>query len=73
LVFLLLYFDEDGQVIGIKDLRLDLGLPLANTGDEPEFVACLEKARVLSKKYRIPISGFIPRSIIKERLDLGYR
>jgi hypothetical protein len=60
-------------VIGVGDLRLDLNLPLAMTGDEPEFTACLEKARVLSKKYKIPIAGYIPSAVMKERLDLGYR
>jgi hypothetical protein len=57
----------------MNDLRLDLNLPLGHTGDEPEVLQCLKKALVLSKKYRIPICGFIPRAIIKERLDLGYR
>jgi 2-keto-3-deoxy-L-rhamnonate aldolase RhmA len=55
------------------DLRLDMGLPLGMTGDEPEFVAAVEKATKVSKERNIPLLGLaIGPEMVKLRLDQGF-
>ncbi|KAJ7832200.1 Pyruvate/Phosphoenolpyruvate kinase-like domain-containing protein, partial [Mycena leptocephala] len=44
-------------MIGSGDLRLEMGLSLGLTGDEPEFVAAVEKATKVSKEFKIPLLG----------------
>ncbi|KAJ6479400.1 Pyruvate/Phosphoenolpyruvate kinase-like domain-containing protein [Mycena vitilis] len=60
-------------MIGIGDLRLDMGLPLAVTGDEPQFVKAVGEATKLSKERNIPLLGTaINKEALKARLDEGY-
>ncbi|KAJ7657312.1 Pyruvate/Phosphoenolpyruvate kinase-like domain-containing protein, partial [Mycena polygramma] len=60
-------------MIGIGDLRLDMGLPLAVTGDEPQFVKAVGKATKLSKECNIPLLGAaINKEALKACLDEGY-
>ncbi|KAJ6551601.1 Pyruvate/Phosphoenolpyruvate kinase-like domain-containing protein, partial [Mycena capillaripes] len=61
-------------MIGAGDLRLDMGLPLGMTGDEPEFVAAVEKATKVSKETKIPLLGVaIGPEMVKMRIDQGFR
>nr|GAT43357.1 2,4-dihydroxyhept-2-ene-1,7-dioic acid aldolase [Mycena chlorophos] len=61
------------MMIGAGDLRLDMGLPLAMVGDEPEFVAAMEKATAMSKKYKLPLVGLaIGPEMLLERIDAGF-
>ncbi|KAJ7652564.1 Pyruvate/Phosphoenolpyruvate kinase-like domain-containing protein [Mycena rosella] len=61
-------------MIGIGDLRLDMGLSLAFDGDEPEFVAATQKATRVSKECDLPILGVgFGTKMVKERIDAGYR
>ncbi|KAJ6486520.1 Pyruvate/Phosphoenolpyruvate kinase-like domain-containing protein [Mycena vitilis] len=61
-------------MIGAGDLRLDMGLPLALTGDEPEFVAAFEKATKVSTDTNLPLVGIaIGPDMIKMRIDQGFR
>ncbi|KAF8218292.1 Pyruvate/Phosphoenolpyruvate kinase-like domain-containing protein, partial [Mycena galopus ATCC 62051] len=61
-------------MIGAGDLRLDMGLSLGMTGDEPEFVAAMEKAKRVSEQTNIPLLGAaVGTELIKERLDQGYK
>ncbi|KAK7046197.1 2,4-dihydroxyhept-2-ene-1,7-dioic acid aldolase [Favolaschia claudopus] len=64
----------DAFMIGAGDLQLDMGIPPTMRGNEPEFVAAMEKAKRMSKETDIPLLGvaFGP-DMIKERLDYGYR
>ncbi|KAJ7438625.1 Pyruvate/Phosphoenolpyruvate kinase-like domain-containing protein [Mycena galericulata] len=61
-------------MIGTGDLRLEMGLSLALTGDEPEFVAAIEKASKLSKTQNIPMLGVaLGTDMVKARIEQGYR
>ncbi|KAJ6469182.1 Pyruvate/Phosphoenolpyruvate kinase-like domain-containing protein [Mycena vitilis] len=61
-------------MIGAGDLRLDMGLSLGLTGDEPEFVAAIEKATKVSNDTDIPLLGIaIGPDMIKMRIDQGFR
>ncbi|KAG8789647.1 hypothetical protein FRC16_001191 [Serendipita sp. 398] len=48
----------DAIMIGIGDLRLDMNLPIKFDGDEPEYVAALDKLEGLARKYNKPLVGF---------------
>ncbi|KAJ7445905.1 Pyruvate/Phosphoenolpyruvate kinase-like domain-containing protein [Mycena latifolia] len=61
-------------MIGTGDLRLDMGLPLAFDGDEPEFAAAMQKATRVSKERNIPIlGGALDAAMVKKRIVEGYR
>ncbi|KAJ7025536.1 Pyruvate/Phosphoenolpyruvate kinase-like domain-containing protein [Mycena alexandri] len=61
-------------MIGVGDLRLDMHLPAGMSGDEPEFVAALEKAGRVSKERNIPLLGLaIGDEMVKARIDQGFR
>ncbi|KAJ7768514.1 Pyruvate/Phosphoenolpyruvate kinase-like domain-containing protein, partial [Mycena metata] len=61
-------------MIGAGDLRLDMGLSLGLTGDEPEFVAAMEKASGVSKERNIPLLGVaVGEEMVKMRIDQGFR
>ncbi|KAJ7489545.1 Pyruvate/Phosphoenolpyruvate kinase-like domain-containing protein [Mycena latifolia] len=61
-------------MIGAGDLRLEMGLPLGMTGDEPEFVAAVERATKVSKERNIPLLGVaIGPEMVKMRIDQGFR
>ncbi|KAJ7849356.1 Pyruvate/Phosphoenolpyruvate kinase-like domain-containing protein [Mycena olivaceomarginata] len=61
-------------MLGLGDLRLDMGLPLAMDGDEPELVEALRKATKLSKAHDIPLlGGGLSKDMVKQRVDEGYR
>lgn len=47
----------DAIMIGSGDLRMDIGLPLALHGDEPEFLRCMERATSVCKKYNLALVG----------------
>ncbi|KAJ7067291.1 Pyruvate/Phosphoenolpyruvate kinase-like domain-containing protein [Mycena amicta] len=60
-------------MIGAGDLRLDMGLSLAMTGDEPEFVAAVEKATKMSKQYKVPLLGAaMDQEMVRLRIDQGF-
>jgi 4-hydroxy-2-oxoheptanedioate aldolase len=62
------------KTLVVGDLRLDMGLSLGFTGDEPEFVRALQKAKGLSKERDIALLGAaIGKEMVKKRLDEGYR
>lgn len=51
-----------------------MGLSLAFTGDEPEFVAAMSKASKISKERGIPmLGGALGVDMIKTRVAEGYR
>ncbi|KAJ6567678.1 Pyruvate/Phosphoenolpyruvate kinase-like domain-containing protein [Mycena vulgaris] len=61
-------------MIGAGDLRLEMGLPLGMTGDEPEFVAAVEKATKVGKERNIPLLGVaVGPEMVKMRIDQGFR
>ncbi|KAJ6475739.1 Pyruvate/Phosphoenolpyruvate kinase-like domain-containing protein [Mycena vitilis] len=61
-------------MIGSGDLRLEMGLPLGLTGNEPEFIEAVEKATKVSREADIPLLG-VARGpdMVKTRIDQGYR
>ncbi|KAJ7653269.1 Pyruvate/Phosphoenolpyruvate kinase-like domain-containing protein, partial [Mycena polygramma] len=44
-------------MVGSGDLRLKMGFPLGLTGDEPEFLAAVEKATKVSREAEISLLG----------------
>ncbi|KAJ7856656.1 Pyruvate/Phosphoenolpyruvate kinase-like domain-containing protein [Mycena olivaceomarginata] len=61
-------------MIGAGDLRLEMGLSPGMTGDEPEFVAALEKAKRVSEQTNIPLLGLaLGPEMIKQRIDQGFK
>ncbi|KAJ7062011.1 Pyruvate/Phosphoenolpyruvate kinase-like domain-containing protein [Mycena amicta] len=60
-------------MIGSNDLRLDMGLSLGLTGNEPEFVAAVAKATKMSKQYRVPLVGIAADpAMVRLRIDQGF-
>ncbi|KAJ7260186.1 Pyruvate/Phosphoenolpyruvate kinase-like domain-containing protein [Mycena rebaudengoi] len=57
------------------DLRLDMGLSLNMTGNEPEFVAAMNKATKISKARDLPILGvaFGGAGMVQLRIAQGFR
>ncbi|KAJ7103694.1 Pyruvate/Phosphoenolpyruvate kinase-like domain-containing protein [Mycena crocata] len=61
-------------MIGTGDLRLDMGLSLAMTGTEPEYVAAVQKATRVAKERNLPLLGTaLGPEMVKMRIDEGYR
>ncbi|KAJ6617579.1 Pyruvate/Phosphoenolpyruvate kinase-like domain-containing protein [Mycena sp. CBHHK59/15] len=61
-------------MIGPGDLRLDLGLSLGMTGDEPDFVHAMETVSKVVKERGIPAAGFaVGPEMVKMRIDQGFR
>ncbi|KAJ6514327.1 Pyruvate/Phosphoenolpyruvate kinase-like domain-containing protein [Mycena vitilis] len=61
-------------MIGHGDLRLELGLTLAATGTEREYVAAIQEAKKLSRAHNKPVIGpAMGAQMIKQRIDEGYR
>ncbi|KAJ7717986.1 Pyruvate/Phosphoenolpyruvate kinase-like domain-containing protein [Mycena metata] len=55
------------------DLRLDMGLPVAFVGSEPEFVAALARAKEMSKKYGKKLVGAaLGTAMVEQRLKEGF-
>ncbi|KAG8812797.1 hypothetical protein FRC17_001811 [Serendipita sp. 399] len=48
----------DAVMIGIGDLRLDMNLPIKFDGEEPEYIAALDKLEGLARKYNKALLGF---------------
>ncbi|KAJ7239314.1 Pyruvate/Phosphoenolpyruvate kinase-like domain-containing protein [Mycena rebaudengoi] len=66
--------EVDAFMIGAADLRLDMGLTLNWTGDEPEFVSALDKASKVSKERAKPLVGLaIGADMVKLRVEQGFR
>ncbi|KAJ7058258.1 Pyruvate/Phosphoenolpyruvate kinase-like domain-containing protein [Mycena amicta] len=60
-------------MVGAGDLRLDMGLSLGLTGDEPEFVAAVEKATKMTKQYKVPLLGLaMDPAMVRLRIDQGF-
>ncbi|KAJ7061984.1 Pyruvate/Phosphoenolpyruvate kinase-like domain-containing protein [Mycena amicta] len=60
-------------MIGAGDLRLDMGLSLGLAGDEPEFVAAVEKATKMSKQYKVPLLGLaMDPAMVRLRIGQGF-
>nr|GAT43350.1 2,4-dihydroxyhept-2-ene-1,7-dioic acid aldolase [Mycena chlorophos] len=58
------------------DLRLDMNLPLVNAmdGNEPEFVAAMNKASAVAKKNCLPLVGLAQSpELARTRIDQGFR
>jgi 2-keto-3-deoxy-L-rhamnonate aldolase RhmA len=53
-------------VIGPSDLHLDLG-------SDTLFTATMERIHELSKKYKIPLVGFVYENTLTEKYKCGYR
>lgn len=64
----------DGIFVGTGDLRLSMNLaPGSLDGDEPEFVAALEKIRDAAKARGLPIMGFgLSPSTLRQRVEMGW-
>lgn len=64
----------DGLFIGTGDLRMCMNLAHGSLdGDEPVFLAALEKIRDAAKAHDLPIMGFgISPSGVELRLELGW-
>lgn len=65
----------DAIMIGMGDLRLDMGLPL-HIGNEPEYVEAIQKLEGLAKKYNKPLMGFAfaeMKATMEERVRKGYK
>ncbi|KAJ7451052.1 Pyruvate/Phosphoenolpyruvate kinase-like domain-containing protein [Mycena latifolia] len=63
----------DAVLIGSGDLRMDMGLPVAFVGTEPEFVAAMDRATAMSKKYGKPLMGIaVSLPMVMERLKQGF-
>ena len=64
----------DGLFVGTGDLRLCMNLaPGSLDGDEPIFVAALEKIRDTAKNHRLPIMGFgLSTSTLQQRMRMGW-
>ncbi|KAJ7693061.1 Pyruvate/Phosphoenolpyruvate kinase-like domain-containing protein [Mycena rosella] len=71
----IMQLDEiSGFMIGTGDLRLDMGLPLGFDGDEPEFVAAIQKATKVAKARGLPLVGAaLGAEMVKKRIGEGYR
>ncbi|KAJ7621043.1 Pyruvate/Phosphoenolpyruvate kinase-like domain-containing protein [Roridomyces roridus] len=70
----IMQMDEvDAVMIGAGDLRLEMGLPLGFVGQEPEFVAAIERATAMSKKYGKYLMGAaLGPAMVEERLRQGF-
>ncbi|KAJ7025607.1 Pyruvate/Phosphoenolpyruvate kinase-like domain-containing protein [Mycena alexandri] len=65
--------EVDALMIGAGDLRLDMGLPVAFVGSEPEFVAAMARATAMSKKYGKKLVGAaLGTAMVEERLKQGF-
>jgi len=62
-------------MIGASDLRFSLGLQAGSMdGDEPEFLAALERIQHAADSNGLPILGFaVTPEILEKRLKLGWR
>ena len=62
-------------MVGASDLRFSLGLPAGSMdGDEPEFVAALEKIQQAADVNDLAVLGFaVTHEILRKRLKLGWR
>ncbi|KAJ7445904.1 Pyruvate/Phosphoenolpyruvate kinase-like domain-containing protein [Mycena latifolia] len=70
--------EVSGFMIGSKwrrlVIRMGMGLTLAFDGDEPEFVAAMQKATRVAKECNIPIVGAtLTPEMVKKRISEGYR
>ncbi|KAJ7255402.1 Pyruvate/Phosphoenolpyruvate kinase-like domain-containing protein, partial [Mycena rebaudengoi] len=66
--------EVDAFMIGVGDLRMEMGMTLSFTGDEPEFVLALEKASKVSKERAKPLVGVaIGADMVKLRVEQGFR
>jgi 2-keto-3-deoxy-L-rhamnonate aldolase RhmA len=61
--------------VGTLDMRVSMGLAPAGDGDEPEFVAAMEKICAAAEKYGKPLGGLVfpPEEAILKRLNQGFR
>ncbi|KAJ7126320.1 Pyruvate/Phosphoenolpyruvate kinase-like domain-containing protein [Mycena epipterygia] len=63
----------DAVMIGVGDLRLDMGLPVGFVGSEPHFVAEMGHITAMSKEYQKPLMGAaIGPAMVEERLRQGF-
>lgn len=64
----------DGVFVGTGDLRLCMDLaPGSLDGEEPVFVAALERIRDVAKRHTLPIMGFgLSPRILQQRIDMGW-
>ncbi|KAJ7449245.1 Pyruvate/Phosphoenolpyruvate kinase-like domain-containing protein [Mycena latifolia] len=63
----------DAVMIGAGDLRLDMGLPVAFVGTEPEFVDAMSRVTAASKKHKKALMGVaVGPPMVEERLQQGF-
>ncbi|KAJ7037856.1 Pyruvate/Phosphoenolpyruvate kinase-like domain-containing protein [Mycena alexandri] len=63
----------DAVMFGSADLRLDMGLPAAFTGAEPEYTAALARMLSLAARHNIPLACLaLGESMTKMRLAQGF-
>ena len=62
-------------MVGASDLRFSLGLPAGSMdGDEPEFVAALDRIQRAADTNNLAVLGFaVTPEILRKRLELGWR
>lgn len=62
-------------MVGAGDLRCSLGLEVGSQdGDEPEFLAALNKIQCAANKNGLAVLGFaMTQEILERRLKLGWR
>lgn len=67
-------FAVDGLFVGTGDLRLCMNLtPGSLDGEEPVFVAALQKIQDTAKAYKLPIMGFgLSPSTLQRRIKMGW-
>ncbi|KAL8726521.1 MAG: hypothetical protein Q9166_006653 [cf. Caloplaca sp. 2 TL-2023] len=65
----------DALMVGAGDLRCSLGLEVGSQdGDEPSFLAALDKIQRAADKNGLAVLGFaMTPGILRRRLDLGWR
>ena len=62
-------------MVGAGDLRCSLGLEVGSQdGDEPEFLAALQKIQKAADQSGMAVLGFaMTKEILKRRVELGWR
>ncbi|KAJ7465877.1 Pyruvate/Phosphoenolpyruvate kinase-like domain-containing protein, partial [Mycena latifolia] len=61
-------------MVGVADLRMEMGLPLRLTEHEAEFSEIMKRATSISKECDVPILGIASGAdAIKRRIDEGFR
>ncbi len=64
----------DAAFVGPYDLRAQLGLPPADSGNEPAFQAALEDIKRVARQYRLPLGIYCSsKATAAQRISEGFR